>query len=266
MGEFSNPQDYELWIGRWSARLAPIFIDFINLPKGGRFLDVGSGTGTLAAAVVAAVEDTEVVGIEPAESYLRYSQTRFSDDHLSFQQGNAMAIPFADKEFDGTLSLLILQELSDAPKAIREMRRVTRVGGCVAGSQWNFEDGMPMLALFWDAVVEVMDTQSAREAATECMVVSYPNGEALTGLWEQAGLVEVETQLQEVQMTFESFDDYWKPFLSGVTKTASYAQKLSEEQKNALKERLWDLTIGGEKDRSFALTTQAWAVKGVRRE
>jgi len=263
MGEFSNPEDYELWMGRWSARLAPAFVSFANLPKGGKFLDVGSGTGILAAALLTGVENARVIGIEPGESYVAYSRARFRDNQLSFEQGNALDIPFADEQFDGTLSLLILQELTDAPKAVREMCRVTRAGGCVAASQWNFEDGIPMLALFWDAVIETIGTNSAREAAANCMVVSYPDEEALTHLWEEAGLVKVETQLQKIEMEFESFDDYWAPFLTGVTPTSSYAQKLGEDERTALKDCLRHKTNGRASDQRFTLTAQAWAVRGL---
>jgi hypothetical protein len=56
MGRFSNPEDNELWMGRWSARLAPAFVNFADLRKRDRFLDVGSGTGVLAAALLAGVE------------------------------------------------------------------------------------------------------------------------------------------------------------------------------------------------------------------
>ena len=140
MGEFSNPDAYELWIGRWSARLAPAFVSFARLPKGGHFLDVGSGTGALGAALVEGLENGTVIGIEPAETYVAYSRARLRDERLSFEQGDALAIPFEDARFDGALALLILQELPDVPKAVQEMRRVTRVGGCVATSQWNFED------------------------------------------------------------------------------------------------------------------------------
>lgn len=263
MSDFSNPEDYELWMGRWSTRLAQAFVNFANLPKGGRFLDVGSGTGVLAAALLAGVEDTTVIGIEPSESYVAYSQARVRDHRASFERGDAMDVPFADGQFDGTLSLLILQELTDAPEAVNEMRRVTRVGGIVAASQWNFADGMPMLALFWDAVIETIGTNHAREAAANCMVVDYPDERALRRLWKEAGIVEVETQLQEIEMAFESFDDYWAPFLSGVTPTSSYAQKLSEGDRNALKDCLRQKAIGQAVDDRFTLAAQAWAVRGL---
>ena len=263
MNAFSNPAGYELWMGRWSSVLAPAFVNFTQLPEHGHFLDVGSGTGVLAAAIVASVQEATVTGIEPAESFVAYSRERFQDKRLRFVPGDAHKIPFADGQFDGALSLLILQELTDAPNAVAEMRRVTRTGGLVAASQWNFKNGMPMLALFWDAVIETVGTQSARNAAADCMVVSYPNEEALGGLWEEVGLVEIATELQEIEMAFESFDDYWAPFLTGVTPTASYAQKLSEDKRIVLRDRLREKTIGQGGDHPFTLSAQAWAIKGT---
>jgi SAM-dependent methyltransferase len=262
MVEFSNPEGYELWMGRWSARLAPAFVSFAGLPKGGCFLDVGSGTGALAAALLKGVEDGTVIGIEPAESYVAYSRERMRDKRLRFEQGDALAMPFEDNSFDGTLALLILQELPDVPKAVQEMRRVTRAGGCVAASQWNFEDGMPMLALFWDAVIEVVATDTAREAATDCMVVDYPDEDALRRLWQAAGLVEVETQGHEIAMEFASFEAYWTPFISNVTPTSSYTGKLGADQVGEIKSRLRKKAIGDAPDRSFSLQAHAWAVRG----
>ncbi len=222
MGEFSSPAAYGLWMGRWSTLLAPSFVTFANLPRGARLLDVGSGTGALSLALLEGVADSTVVGIEPAEAYVSHSLENISDDRLCFEVGDALDIPFNDDRFDATLSLLILQELSDAPLALREMRRVTRPSGSVVASQWDFARGMPMLALFWDTVLEVVKTDAARQAAADCMVVDYPDEIALRSLWRETGLVEVETERQEVDMTFASFEDYWTPFLSNVTPTSSY--------------------------------------------
>jgi ubiquinone/menaquinone biosynthesis C-methylase UbiE len=262
MVEFSNPEGYELWMGRWSTRLAPAFVGFAGLPKGGHFLDVGSGTGVLAAALLEGVEDCTVIGIDPAESYVAYSRERIHNERLRFEQGDALAIPFEDGSFDGTLALLILQELPDAPKAVQEMRRVTRVGGYVATNQWSFEYGMPMLSLFWDAVIEVVATDAAREAATNCMVVDYPDEDALRHLWEAAGLVEVETQRHEVDMTFASFEDYWTPFLTDVSSASSYTGKLRVDQVGDIKSHLRQTVTGVAPDRPFSLQAHAWAVRG----
>ncbi len=262
MVEFSNPPAYERWMGRWSRLVAPSLVTFANPPRGARLLDVGSGTGALAQALLEGVAGCQVVGIEPAEAYVSYSREITSDARLRFEVGDALDIPFEDDSFDATLSLLILQELSDAPLAAREMRRVTRPGGSVIASQWDFAKGMPMLALFWDTILEVVTTDAARKAASDCMIAAYPDEIALQSLWQEAGLVEVETERHEVKMTFASFDDYWTPFLSNVTPTSSYAGTLGPDQVAEIENRLRQKTIGDVADRSFSLQAYACAVRG----
>ncbi len=262
MGDFANPAAYELWMGRWSRLLAPFLVAFADLPRGARLLDVGSGTGVMSAALLKDVPGSTVVGIEPAEAYVSYSRKKISDDRLCFVTGDGLNIPFNDQSFDATLSLLILQEISDAPLALREMRRVTRPGGSVVGSQWDFAKGMPMLSLFWDTVLEVETSKAAHQAAADCMVVAYPDEIALRSLWQKTGLVEVETERHEVDMTFASFEDYWAPFSSSVTPTSSYIGKLETGQAAEIESRLRKKIVGEAADRSFGLKAHAWAVRG----
>jgi SAM-dependent methyltransferase len=262
MAGFSNPDFYEPWMGRWSRRLAPLFVRFADVPSGGRFLDVGSGTGVLATTLLETIEGASVVGIEPAGAYVAYSRERIRDDRVRFEAGDAQDIPFEDDSFDATLALLILQELPDATKAIGEMARVTGRWGTVAASQWDFANGFPMLALFWESAVEVVDTNEVRAAAARSMIVDYPDEPALRRLWQEAGLDDVATERQEIAMTFAGFDDYWAPFQSGVTPSASYAATLSGDQREALKARLRAKVIGAGPDRAFILPAHAWAVRG----
>ncbi len=126
MAEFSNPEAYELWMGRWSDRLAPAFVRFAGPPESGRALDVGSGTGAPAAALLADVAGATVVA-----------------------------------------------------------------------------------------------------------------------------------------MDFIAFDDYWAPFLSGVTPTSSFAGGLAEDQRAAVEDRLRQATVGPGPDRPFSLPARAWAVRGT---
>ncbi len=262
MVEFSNPAAYERWMGRWSALLAPAFVSFADLPGGAHLLDLGAGTGVLSAALLKATTDSTVVGIEPATDYVAYCRSRFSDDRLCFEVGDALDIPFEEDRFDATLSLLILQELPDARRALCEMRRVTRPGGLIAASQWDFAHGMPMLTLFWDTVVEVVNNQASRQAAADCLIVDYPDDVALQNLWRAAGLTEVETTRHVVDMAFASFEDYWTPFLSNVTPTSSYASRLEPHQVAEIEKRLRGKTAGNGPDRPFTLQAHALSVRG----
>ena len=262
MAEFAKPEAYEIWMGRWSARLAPAFVGFAGLPMAGTFLDVGCGTGTLATALVKQRVDAGVVGVEPAAAYVDYCRRQHGDARLEFRYGDALALPFEDDRFDGALAHLILQELPDAAKAVREMSRVTRPGGCVAASQWDFRDGMPMLSMFWDAVIEAIDTDAARAAADRCMPSGYSDKARLGRLWEDAGLVDVGARGFEIAMEFEGFDDYWSAFLTGVSPTSSYPASLAEDQRQALMLCL-RRKLSPEPDGAVKLPAKAWAVRGT---
>lgn len=43
---------YERYVGRWSRRIAPQFLAWLNVPPGRRWLDVGCGPGALSAAIL----------------------------------------------------------------------------------------------------------------------------------------------------------------------------------------------------------------------
>jgi ubiquinone/menaquinone biosynthesis C-methylase UbiE len=144
---YSNPASYDEFMGRWSRRLAPDFVAFAGILGARRVLDAGCGTGMLARALLDVSSDFEVVGIDPTATYVEYAQHFVGSSRARFEIGAADALPFADKCFDATLSLLVLQELPDPPKAVREMARVTREGGTIATCKWDFRNGMPMLAL-----------------------------------------------------------------------------------------------------------------------
>ena len=45
---------YERYVGRWSRKVAPLFLDWLDVPAGRRWLDIGCGTGALCAAIVEA--------------------------------------------------------------------------------------------------------------------------------------------------------------------------------------------------------------------
>ena len=59
---FAASAGYERFMGRWSRLLAPAFIAFAGIKNGDRVLDVGTGTGSLAATVEGSMPLGEIVG------------------------------------------------------------------------------------------------------------------------------------------------------------------------------------------------------------
>ena len=159
---FSESDGYERFMGRWSRRLAPLFVTFAGVTEGDRVLDVGSGTGALAVTA-AAIESVQVTGIERSPAYVRYAREHADGDGVRFEVGDALALPFSDDAFDRTLSMLVLNFVPDPAAALQQMIRVTRPGGVVAAAVWDYGDGMQMLRTFWDAAVALDPDAAPRD-------------------------------------------------------------------------------------------------------
>ena len=92
---FSESDGYERFMGRWSRRLAPLFVDFAGVEAGNDVLDVGCGTGALTFAA-AAVPAVRAVGVDPSSEFVRAAQQAGDGDRVRFQVGDASALPFPD--------------------------------------------------------------------------------------------------------------------------------------------------------------------------
>jgi 2-polyprenyl-3-methyl-5-hydroxy-6-metoxy-1,4-benzoquinol methylase len=73
---WTDPDVYEAFMGRWSEHLASQFLAFVHVAPGGNVLDVGCGTGVLAKAL--AETGAHVIGIDASEGYLEGARLRRS--------------------------------------------------------------------------------------------------------------------------------------------------------------------------------------------
>jgi ubiquinone/menaquinone biosynthesis C-methylase UbiE len=258
---YSNPDAYDLFMGRWSARLAPSFVRFAGIRNGERVLDAGCGTGSLSLTLLAAGDEIRVVGVDPAEDYVAFARRRTPDSRAVFRVGAAESLPFPDESFDAAMALLVLQEFDDPVRAVREMARTTRHGGRIAACLWDFVDGMPMTALFWQAAEAVAPETVARRRAERppCRI----GLRELKDLWSDAGLSEVRTESLEISQAFSSFDDYWQPFISGCTPLSTFAAAVDRETRGEIANILCRLIPNVQPDGSFILPARALAVAGI---
>jgi ubiquinone/menaquinone biosynthesis C-methylase UbiE len=260
---YSDPQAYERFMGRWSARLAPRFARFAGVGDGQRILDVGCGTGSLAAALLRRGDAVSVVGIDPSPPFVAHAQRKFGGRRAHFHVGSVADLPSHEASFDATLALLVLQEFPNPDDGVRHMIRVTRPGGTVASCLWDFRDGMPMLSLFWQAAEAVAPDAVKRRRALN-PTPFRPDLKALAEMWVQLGLSEVRATGLAVTMEFSSFDDFWRPFAEGATPVAAFAATLDRETDGALARRLRADIPAVQPCGSFVLTARAWSVVGFK--
>jgi ubiquinone/menaquinone biosynthesis C-methylase UbiE len=258
---YIDPPAYERFMGRWSERLAPLFIQFAGIRDGERVLDVGCGTGSLARALLSSGTKTRVVGIDPTEDFVSFAKRRMPGPRAEFHVGIAETLPFPDRSFDVVLALLVMQEMDERSRAVREMVRTTRRGGRIAACLWDFAKSMPMIALFWRAAETVAPEAVTRRRAEQQS--TWPGLEELVALWTEAGLKEVRTAGIDLPMDFTSFEDYWLPFLAGPTPTCQFAVAVNRETNGELENELRRIIPDVRTDGSFTLTARALAIAGT---
>lgn len=256
---FSNATSYDKFMGRWSARLAPLFAEFARVRDGDSVLDVGCGTGSLVQAVANLTRRSKIVGVDPTPGFIAYARQRFADPRITFDLGSALELPYPGGSFDRSLSMLVLFLIPTPDKAASEMRRVTKPGGTVAACTFDGSGGMELVRIFWDEANRLDPGAEARsESPKHCNLKGQ-----LSELWKTTGLNDVQETAIEIQMDFNSFDDYWLPMLEGVGPTGVYVAALSDEGRGALRDGLRKRLLSGRSDGPFVLRARSWVVRGT---
>jgi SAM-dependent methyltransferase len=251
---------YEAYVGRWSRRVAEAFLRWLDLPAGGRWLDVGCGTGALTGTVLALADPAAVVGVDPSEGFLADARARIVDPRSTFRVGDARSLPRTDRPFDAVVSGLALNFVPDAHRAVAEFVRVAAPGGVAAAYVWDYAEGMAMMRHLWDAATD-LDPAAAELDEGRRFPLCRP--EPLRQLWTDAGLDAVTVRAIEVPTVFADFDDFWTPFLGGQGPAPGYVMSLAEDHRRALRDRLRARLPAGP-DGSIPLTARAWAVRGTK--
>lgn len=249
---------YERYVGRWSRLVAREFLSWLGVVPGSRWLDVGCGTGALSQAILEVAAPAHVRGVDRSDGYISYAQAHVRDQRARFDVGDALALPGQPASYDAAISGLMLNFLPQPEPAVREMARVSRSGGVVAAYVWDYAGQMQLMRHFWNAAA-ALDPHAFELDEGQRFPLCQPA--PLVGLFQQAGLTQVELRAIDIATDFQDFDDYWSPFLGGQGPAPSYVTALSDERRAALREHI-RAGLPFALDGSIPLVARAWAVRG----
>jgi demethylmenaquinone methyltransferase/2-methoxy-6-polyprenyl-1,4-benzoquinol methylase len=184
---------------RWRRAL----VAAVGASRGDRVLDVATGTGLVAEALVRRY-GCSVVGLDQSEEMLAGARRRLEAQpalagRIELVQGEAEDLPFEDGHFDAVTFTYLLRYVDDPPATVRELARVLKPGGRLA----SLEFGVPrvrLLRALWRAYARLGLPAVGRLVSPEWYEVGRFLGPSISGfesrfpepalrrLWAEAGI------------------------------------------------------------------------------
>lgn len=159
---------------RFAARQA-------HIPPGGRVLDLATGTGDLALAVLDVEPSARVIGVDFTLPMMRIGQAKLNgrpSQQIHFTGGDALQLPFDDNTFDACLSAFMMRNVTDVAQAFREQRRVVRPGArvvCLEITQPATPFFRDLFAIYFDRLVPAVGGLISEGDAYAYLPVSVRN-------------------------------------------------------------------------------------------
>jgi demethylmenaquinone methyltransferase/2-methoxy-6-polyprenyl-1,4-benzoquinol methylase len=177
---------------RWRSRA----VDLAQIGPGSRVLDVATGTGDLAIELARRVApEGSVVGCDFSEGMLEVARAKAPQ--IAFEWGDALALGYADGEFDAATAGFGARNFADLDQGLREMTRVVRPGGRVVILEITTPTRPPLsnfFAVWFDRIVPAIGRLAGDPDAYNYLpssVKRFPAADLLAARMDLAGLREV---------------------------------------------------------------------------
>ena len=180
---------------RWRRRL----IAASGIGAGGRALDVACGTGKVTTDLYTAAQPGgSALGIDFSAGMIEIAVEHSRDvGGLTFEQGDALALPVGDDDFDAATIAFGMRNLADYGQGFTEMARAVRPGGkvcCLEITRPTSRLGK-LTATWFDNIVPLIGRLVGQGSAYAYLVQStkgYPGPQRIAQIMREAGLVDVE--------------------------------------------------------------------------
>jgi SAM-dependent methyltransferase len=242
---------YDRYMGRFSTQLSAGLADLAGVRGGSRVVDVGCGPGALTGELATRVGSSNVTAVDPSEPFVDAVRKRHPG--VTVLRASAEALPFADGSFDAALAQLVVHFMAEPVGGLREMLRVTRPGGVVAASVWDYGGERSPISPFWAAARSVDPAVRG-----EGDLPGVHDGDLET-LFAAAGLDEIGVTTLAATVAYDTFDDWWAPYTAGVGPGGAYVAGLDPARREAVRNACRQRLPAG----PFTITAVAWACRGT---
>jgi ubiquinone/menaquinone biosynthesis C-methylase UbiE len=203
---------HELFVATdWGERFAELIDEQIKLPKEGRALYLGSGTGGHAIALRERSEGKVkflCIDENPESLELARAKATLLKDATEFRHGTLDRLALPDNTFDLVIGDGTLVSTERIPVILAEMSRVAAPGATVALTLPTFSSFGEFFSIYWEALHNcgLLD----HESDVENLILTLPSVSAVEEISEQAGLDEVQSCTTIEEFAFDSGEEFLK--------------------------------------------------------
>lgn len=157
---------------------------------GEKILDLAAGTGTSTQPFFEAGADP--IACDFSSGMIEVGKSRFPN--LTFVQGDALALPFANDTFDAATISFGLRNVNDVDLALRELFRVTKPGGRLVICEFSSPTWRPFRTVYLEYLMKALPAVATKVSSNPEAYVylaesirAWPNQEELSAQIAQAG-------------------------------------------------------------------------------
>ncbi len=169
--------------------------------RGGRYLDIGTGTGDLVFEIVDQSANVVIDGIDPSIQMLEVAkdkaEKRKLGDAVSFFPADALDLPMESDTYDGIVSGFCFRNIERRQKALEEMRRVLKPGGMLVILEATYPNnalvrlGYKMYTPLVPMIGKFLGGGSAYKYLMDS-IEDFPRPDTVTDMFSAAGYSKVQ--------------------------------------------------------------------------
>ena len=257
---------YDLFITPgWRDRFDTLINENIEMPTEGRILDINSGTGAHAIELAERMRGKgEVIALDPSAERVELARAKAlvkKIEDVTFEQGGAPPLRFADREFDGVIGDASLLHVRDVAPLLGEMLRVAELDAPVVlklATRGSFDE---FFSIYWEALNDIGIDERVW-ARLEALINERPTVSDAEALAARAGWRNLQSFSSREDFTFETGDAFMDSPLIKDTLLDQWLAIIPAEQREEVSRRIVAIIDRERQEADFDVSIKATLIAG----
>jgi len=249
----------------WGERFAAVVDERVEVPKEGRALYVGAGTGGHALALQErAGEDLKLVCVDANDESLELARAKA----VAFREGTEFrceqpnALSFADNQFDLVLGDASLAAPTEWKSWLTEMVRVAGSGATVGWWLPTYSSFSEFFSIYWEALQNAGLEDHSRQV--ENLITGLPTVAEVEAWAGKAGLEDIVSWTANEEFDYESGEQFFNSPLITDFLLKNWLSSVPEVSRERVMQELAKIIDEERHSGEFALTLKATLVVGKK--